>query len=310
MRTSCTNETSNRTSHRSVADTVYRIGLLCPDRQALVSSLTLQRCEALLSDLRQRPTKFDRPFAVDSLKNVLAETKTFANWCVPKKWLRANPFGGLRIEGKRRHRKPQLRLDEARRWTERAMTLAESGDAGAVAALVTLTMGLRASEVVKRTVRDLDSDGTVLVVEDAKTEAGNRRVRVPVAMQPFLKRLANGRSPADRLFGNHWRDWVRKAVARLCKDAGVPVVCAHSMRGLHSTLAMELGISPEVVAKTLGHESVRTTLTSYAAPDAVSVGLQRRATANLLKNTKRRPARRNIVPVSFRNDLFAVRRGS
>lgn len=44
---------------------------------------------------------------------------------------------------------------------------------------MTLTMGLRASEIVSRRVRDLDDGGRMLWVEDTKTVAGNRTVAVP-----------------------------------------------------------------------------------------------------------------------------------
>ena len=66
------------------------------------------------------------------------------------------------------------------------------------------------------------------------------------------------------LFGYHDRNWPRKWVGRICKAAGVPRVTAHGMRGLHGTLAVETGISAHAVAAALGHESVTTTLQSYA----------------------------------------------
>lgn len=59
--------------------------------------------------------------------------------------------------------------------------------------------------------------------------------------------------------------------------AGVPVVSAHSMRGLHSTLAMEAGVTGAVVAASLGHESVTTTTQSYAKAEAVTAAQQQRA---------------------------------
>lgn len=43
---------------------------------------------------------------------------------------------------------------------------------------------------------------------------------------------------------------------------------AHGMRGLHGTLAVETGISAHAVAAALGHESVTTTLQSYAQAGA------------------------------------------
>jgi hypothetical protein len=49
------------------------------------------------------------------------------------------------------------------------------------------------------------------------------------------------------------------------------------MRVLHSPLAMEGGVTGHVVAASLGHESVSTTMQSYAKPEAVVGAQQRRA---------------------------------
>ena len=95
-------------------------------------------------------------------------------------------------------------------------------------------------------------------------------------LRPLLKGLADGKSPEAKLFGHHWRDWVRKWVKRICEAARVPKVTAHGMRGLHSTLAMEHGVSAHVVAAALGHESSTTTIQSYVKPEAVSGAQQRR----------------------------------
>jgi integrase len=51
-------------------------------------------------------------------------------------------------------------------------------------------------------------------------------------------------------------------------------VTAHGMRGLHSSLALAAGTSSHIVAASLGHESIATTLQSYADPSAVSDGKQ------------------------------------
>jgi integrase len=87
--------------------------------------------------------------------------------------------------------------------------------------------------------------------------------------------LANGRGPEDRLFGRHGREWVRGWVQRICRMAKVPVVSAQSMRGLHSTLAEESGVSAHSVARALGHESITTTHQHYTAPSAVANAKQR-----------------------------------
>ncbi len=57
-------------------------------------------------------------------------------------------------------------------------------------------------------------------------------------------------------------------MVRICKAAGVPRVTAHGMRGLHGTLAVETGLSAHAVAAALGHESISTTLQSYAKSGA------------------------------------------
>ena len=57
--------------------------------------------------------------------------------------------------------------------------------------------------------------------------AGRRKLQVPEFLQPYLVELARGRDPQAALFGEHWRDWPRKWVQRICKAAGVPKVLWH-----------------------------------------------------------------------------------
>jgi integrase len=142
--------------------------------------------------------------------------------------------------------------------------------------MTALLLGMRAGEIVSRVVRDLDDEGRLLWIPHSKTAAGRRNLHVPELLRPYLARLAADRKPDAPLFGLHWRDWVRKSVRQICELAGVPTVCAHSMRGLHSTLAMAAGTTGSVVAASLGHESVSTTIESYADPAAVAVAQQRR----------------------------------
>lgn len=157
------------------------------------------------------------------------------------------------------------------------MALADAGDVGAVVALVALLLGMRASEIVSRVVRDLDDEGRLLWIPDSKTEAGKRTLRIPEVLRPYLERLAANRAADAPIFGTHDRDWPRACVQRICRLAGVPVVGAHSMRGLHATLAMDAGITGTVVAASLGHEHVSTTTRSYAKGEAVTGAQQRRA---------------------------------
>ena len=56
-----------------------------------------------------------------------------------------------------------------------------------MAAMMSLLMGMRASEIVSRIVRDLDDEGRLLWIPETKTEAGKRTLPVPEVLQPYLQ---------------------------------------------------------------------------------------------------------------------------
>jgi integrase len=263
---------------RPIEDRLYRLRIFFPDGEAMVADLTHSVCAGYYEAIRTKVSpRTKKPYSVDTHRSMLAEARMLAKWCITKRWLRTSPVEGVEGKGKRRHGKPQLRIDEARRWMAKATELGDRGEAGAVAAMMTLLLGMRASEIVSRVVRDLDDEGRLLWIPDAKTEAGKRTLRVPDVLQPYLARLVEGKKPEAPIFPGHWRDWPRECVQAICEKAGVPSVCAHSMRGLHSTLAMDAGVTGHVVAASLGHERVSTTVQSYAKPEAVEGARQRRA---------------------------------
>jgi integrase len=263
--------TEKGNKERSIKTTMHRLRAFFTADTMPLSMLTPKACAGTYAALRTAS-------AVDTHRNTLAETKSFLRWCwKARRWIKANPLEEVEGTGKRRHGKAQLRIDEARTWMRKAVEFADAGEAGAVAAMTTLLLGMRAGEVVDRVVRDLDDDGHLLWIPASKTDAGRRTLRVPPMLRPYLLRLAANRPAAALLFGQHWRDWPREWVQKICRAAKVPEVTAHGMRGLHSTLAMEAGVTGAVVAASLGHESVTTTVTSYAKPEAVAAAQQDRA---------------------------------
>lgn len=230
--------------------------------------------------------------AVDTHRNVLGEVKTFFNWCVRHRYLLLNPAERIRPVGKRQHGKPQLRVDEARAWMRAAKELADAGKPGAIAAMMALLMGMRCSEIVRCVARDVDDGGRLLWIPVSKTRSGKRVLEIPPGLRRRLVSLAKGRPPLSRLFP-YKRAWVYRWVRRICARAGTPTVCAHAMRGLHSTLAIDAGMTPNVVAFALGHKSPRATLQSYADPNAVARAKQRRVVAVLrARRPNRKPTRR------------------
>lgn len=262
----------------SVDQTLRKLRRFFPDQTLALSELTPDRCADLYLALRVSPKKNgEGKLSVDFHRNALSEARTFLKWCVKKTLIDRNPLEDVEGVGRRKHGKEQLRIDEARKWLAKARELADQEFDGAIAAMMTLLMGMRCSEVISRVVRDIDDNGTLLWIPDSKTEKGKRTLRVPEMLRPYLRVLANGKKPGDLLFGHRDRGWPRHWVQRICGEAEVPEVTAHGQRGLHSTLAVEAGETSRAVADALGHESFATTARSYAQPEAVGNARQARA---------------------------------
>ena len=288
--------TSKGNKPDSIENTLAKMRrFFAPVTHTPIVRVTKPRAATLYDDLRTLPSeRTGKPLAADSHRNMLAEAKTFLSWCVEQKWLGSNPLASVKGIGKRRHGKPQLRIDEARKLRTLCHEYAQAGESGPVAVLMGLLMGMRAGEIVNRTARDLDDDGHLLWLPDSKTEAGKRAVEVPEELQPYLRERTTGKAPDALIFqakrnGKHWRDWVAEETRRLCRLAKVPIVCAHSLRGFAATAAIRAGGAPHMVAAALGHVSPTTTLTSYATSGSVEHAQQRQA-LDLLGAPARQPA--------------------
>ena len=225
--------------------------------------------------------------AVDTLHGIRSAAVGFFEWCLQKPYLKKNPFIGLKIAGKKKRGKPQLRLDEARSFLERAL-VAASGEpiskrrgtqqeVGVVGAATALVLGLRNSEVVNRQVRDLDDGGATLCIGESKTEAGIRRVEIPDVLVPALLKLAENRGGTEPLFPGLTQDGLRYWTKELCKNLKVPHVSPQGLRGTHATASMRPHANPHAVAAALGHESFSVTARHYAKPAAVAAAKQQAA---------------------------------
>lgn len=277
----------------SVAQTIIRLKRFFVAPDVALIDLDEATCATYYEELRTKPGKNGKPVSVDYHRNVLAESRSFLRWCVmKKKWLPINPLEGIDGVGKRKHGKEQLRVDEARKWLAEAVKLADQDEPGAIAAMATLILGVRCSEVVSRVARDVDDRGGLLWIPDSKTPAGRRTLKVPELLRPYLLELAEAKKPDELIFGYHDRAWPRLWVKRICQKAGVPVVTAHGQRGLHATLAVEAGITAHAVASALGHESFKVTAQSYAKAEALDSARQERVFA-VLDGGKKGPAEKD-----------------
>jgi integrase len=194
-------------------------------------------------------------------------------WCIKQKWTRVNPFADVELVGRRSAGKDQLRIDEARRFRDTA--IGEGTESG-LAAACALLMGLSASEVTDRKVRDIDDGGRLWWIDRGKTKNRKAHIIVPDELQERLAELARNRPGDAPLWGDVDRHWLGRHVRRLCKLAGVPRVTPHGLRGLHATLAMSSGLEVGAVAKQLRHGGPAVTRRHYIAPGAEAAAGQAR----------------------------------
>jgi integrase len=247
------------------------------DREVDGKTMPYAEPGGLLEDLQPRTCEqlyraMVKTCAVDTHRNALAVAKGFGAWCVKQNWIATNPLEEITGVGQRNRGKKQLRIDEARKLVDLCIREANKGDEAAVGVLTAFLLGLRASEVTDRVVRDLDDNGRLLWIEFGKTRRSRRTLEVPALLRPYLLALAKGRAPDEQLISRtisrrsgkkRDRQWLAHHVARLCEEAKVPVVCTQSLRGLHASVATDAGATSHVVASALGHSSPAVTHAHY-----------------------------------------------
>ena len=274
---------------RTIRTTMGRLRSVLSDAH-VVRELTPARFKRMYEDYCGRPTKrTKKPPAVDTQRNTLGQVKTFFRWLVDKNHMRRNPAAKVEGMGRRQRGKPQLRNEEAREFMQACL---DEDSIESLAALVALILGLRASEVVNIAARDIDDGGAVLWIPDSKTKAGRRTLQVPPVLGDLLmtQRKRVGRRTRSKIFPGD-RHWVRRNVVRLAKVAKVPRVTPHGLRGTHSSLTAEQGVTGHVVAKSLGHASYAVTEAHYVDKGAAQRGKQGAVMAKLTAKPKaRKPA--------------------
>lgn len=218
--------------------------------------------------------------SVASRKGTRARMNDFFNFAVEAKLVRTNPCDGIVVKGKADSAKVALTRVEARALDAHLWAEVKDGGADAEAAsavVLLLYFGLRVSELLRLQARDIDlmSGGAVLSVErQAKTKKGLRDMEVPQKVVTLLEGLTSDRNLTDWIWpsararsGHRGKTWLLKATRRLCKKAGVTVVCPQGLRATHGRLARKAGETAHAIQAQLGHEDVRTSVESYIGED-------------------------------------------
>lgn len=111
--------------------------------------------------------------------------------------------------------------------------------------------------------------------QDPQRRPSSRGARGPApAARRAVRRPRRRRAPP--LFGDVDRHWLGYHVRRLCRAAGVPVVCPHGLRGTQSSISA-LAVPVEHVAVALGQTGPAVTRRHYLAAGAGQDGRQRAA---------------------------------
>ncbi len=243
-----------------------------------ISRITPKRAAVLYDEAVRVPKKNGEARKAATHRFYLELAKCFFRWAVRTGYISQNPFQEVEPVGRESVGKKQLRVEEARIYAETAFRrFDEQQDVMALASVVPLYLGLRASEVLKRKVRDVDAGGALLWIDGGKTKNARRHLKVEAKeLQERLLLLTYGRGPEEPLFGYGETGKPRRYTAlwattqRICKAAGVPLVCPHSFRGLWATLSVESGAASSAVATALGHGNFAVTARHYAQPEALS----------------------------------------
>lgn len=216
-----------------------------------VGSITPEKAERLYEALTER-------VAVATHHKILREAKAFYRYCVKQKYVAANPFVEVQPVGKPKVGKLQLRTDEAKKLSDLLVQEASKGDSRALALILQVLLGLRSGELLNLRKRDLDCRGTVLIIEGTKTKNAKRTLELDAPrVRELLLRHCEPLTPDALLFAEVGATSPRatsalwKWLALFCRRAGVPKVCPHSLRGLHSSLAVKAGATSAYVARAL-----------------------------------------------------------
>ncbi|MBP8195621.1 MAG: tyrosine-type recombinase/integrase [Deltaproteobacteria bacterium] len=250
-----------------------------------LAGITVAEAQKLYESLGER-------FATATHHAALKRAKELYRWAIEQGHVTTSPFAPVKPVGKARRGKPQLSLDEARKLSRTLRADAENRDELATALLLQLLLGLRSSEVLLRRVRDLDDGGRILVIPSGKTENARRRLECPEVLAELLVAQAGDKPAEQFLFGGevgHGQAWMWKGLRRYCDKLGLPTVCPHSLRGLHSSLAVEAGRTSQEVAAQLGHSSFGVTALHYVRPGAIENTRIRKVSGLLSSGTKDPP---------------------
>jgi hypothetical protein len=161
--------------------------LLGPVFPLRIGEVTERKAAALYERATKEPSKkTGLPLRPATHRFYLYLTQSLWRWAQKQGYASENPWADIEPIGRVSSGKPQLRPAEARRFAQLAEYEAAAGSGVALAALCCLSLGLRASEALGITARDLDHEAGEVYVSGTKTKAAKRRLKVPPSLATLL----------------------------------------------------------------------------------------------------------------------------
>lgn len=227
--------------------------------------------------------------APKTVTNVHGLLSAACKWGVGRKLLPANPCEGTELPRRPKHIKRGLRAGE---WAILHQAAVDTDPEAADLLLFLVGTGWRWSEATALQVLNChldgpaphvevvrvhrrDAKGRIVAVDDAKSDAGLRPVRLSPRLKQMFDRRVTGRALGDLVFpaptGKPWRHsnfrdrrWL--PIVQLARDRGLQVSpTIHWLRHTQAAMAIDAGANLAAVQKRLGHESITTTIGVYGS---------------------------------------------
>ncbi len=123
---------------------------------------------------------------------------------------------------------------------------------------------------VQRVFRKDANQRQVVAEDQAKSDAGIRRVKVPGSAADMIRRRIVGKGPGDLVFtnssGRKWyqQNFLNRVWPRIVAASGVDrPVTPHWLRHTHVALLNRSGVTMPEIQRRLGHEDISTTFNTY-----------------------------------------------
>lgn len=218
----------------------------------------------------------DKGYKPTYLKTINNQLSAILNYAVTYYDLKVNPCKRAGSMGK-------SRADEREFWTLEEFNsfidaVSDKYEAW-VAFQILFWTGMRIGEMLALKVEDIDLNNLTIRIDESytrlnkkdiistpKTESSDRVITIHEDLAEIIEEYTAHiykPKPTTRLFAEKTKSFFEKEMQRGIKASGVKRITIHCLRHSHASMLVELGFTPQAIAKRLGHGKVTTTIETY-----------------------------------------------